>query len=211
MTALTTSRAPRKDAAENRNALLEAARIELNLDPDAPLEAIAARAGLSRRAVYGHFATRDELLRELIGLGVARVSSALEGVNHPDPVVRLALIASRLWHEVESVRVMVVFAVRGPLTRYTAERLGIIRAWVADAIAQGVESGAMRTDIPRPQLIRLVEDAVLAVLALSVSERIAASEGHRLVMLLALGTVGLSAAQAAALIDSHSELDWTEN
>ncbi|CAN5157850.1 hypothetical protein BH11ACT4_BH11ACT4_07130 [soil metagenome] len=205
----TTARPTRRDATENRAALLAAARAELNRDPDASLEVIAARAGLSRRAVYGHFATRDDLLRELIGLGVARVSSALEGVNHADPVVRLALIAARLWHEIESVRVMAIFAVRGPLTAYTADRLGIIRAWVADAIAQGVDSGAMRADIPKRQLARLVEDAVLAGLALSVSERIAASDGHRLVMLLALGTVGLSAGQAAELIDSHRELDWS--
>lgn len=207
----TTTRAPRRDAAENRAALLAAARIELNLDPDAPLEAIAARAGLSRRAVYGHFSTRDDLLRELIVLGVARVAGALAGVDSPDPVVRLALIASRLWHEVESVRVMAVFAVRGHLQRQTAEGLEVVRANVVHAISHGVDSGAMRADIPVPRLARLVEDAVLAGLEESARDRIAASDGHRLVMLLALGTVGLSAAQAADLIDSHRELDWTES
>ncbi|MES2169657.1 MAG: helix-turn-helix domain-containing protein, partial [Actinomycetota bacterium] len=111
----TSTRAPRRDATENRGALLDAARALLNRDPSASLEAIAAEAGLSRRSVYGHFANRDDLLSELVTLGSQRVAGTLDGVSHPDPVVRLALIGARLWREVESVRVMAVIAVRGPL------------------------------------------------------------------------------------------------
>lgn len=203
-----TTRAPRSDATQNRAALLAAARIELNLDSDASLETIAARAGLSRRAVYGHFATRDELLRELITIGATRISGALAGVEHPDPAVLLALIASRLWHEVEDIRVMALFAVRGPLREHTGEGLELVRSRVVLAIGQGVDVGSMRRDIPVPLLARLVEDAVLAGLAQATSERIPGPDAHRLVMLLALGTVGFSATDAAALIDSHPELAW---
>ena len=62
------TRAPRSDAAKNRAALLDAARSELNRDPDASLDTIAAAAGLSRRAVYGHFPSRDALIAELAQL-----------------------------------------------------------------------------------------------------------------------------------------------
>ena len=59
------TRAPRSDAAKNRTALLDAARVELNRDPDASLDTIAAAARLSRRSVYGHFPSRDALIAEL--------------------------------------------------------------------------------------------------------------------------------------------------
>lgn len=61
----TRTRAPRRDAASNREALLDAARAILNRDPEASLDTIAAAAGLTRRAVYGHFPSRNTLLAEL--------------------------------------------------------------------------------------------------------------------------------------------------
>ena len=147
---IATTRAPRRDATENRLALLSAARVELNLDSEATLETIAARAGLSRRSVYGHFATRDELLRELISVGAARVSRAVVHVVHHDPVVRLALVAATLWREVEDVRVMAVFAVRGPLKHHTALALEPLRELVRQSIADGVPQGSIRSDIAVP-------------------------------------------------------------
>lgn len=197
----------RRDAVENREALLAAARVELNIDPDASLEAIAARAGLSRRSVYGHFATRDELLRELITLGAARVAASVAAVDHEDPLVRLALIASRLWREVADIRVMAVFAVRGPLKAHTAQALAPLRLRVAESVAEGAAAGSMRRDIPVASLSRLIEDAALSALAEASAGALPGPAAHRLVMLLVLSTAGLSAAQAEALIDAHPELD----
>ncbi|NEM91899.1 TetR family transcriptional regulator [Galbitalea soli] len=203
----TTERAPRRDAIDNRAAILDAARLLLNQDPDASLEAIAAAAGLSRRSLYGHFANRDELLRVLLDLGAVRVVDALASVSHADPVVRLALIASRLWGEVETVRVMALFAVRGPFKGHTATRLEPLRTRVRAAVEEGQSSGALRVDLPADRLARLVESAALAVLEESALSPLDAAAGHRLVMLNVLGTVGLGWREAGELIDAHPELD----
>ena len=205
-----TVRPPRRDATENRAALLGAARIELNRDAGASLEAIAARAGLSRRAVYGHFATRDELLRELITVGAGRIATSVATVEHPDPVVRLALIASRLWREVDEIRVMAVFAVRGPLRTQVGAALAPLRQRVTDAIAEGATAGSVRRDIPVPRLARLVEDSALSALTEASRGSMPAPEAHRMTMLLVLATLGLGAAESAALIDSHPELAWRD-
>jgi AcrR family transcriptional regulator len=117
MTSLASARAPRKDAASNRQALLEAAVVALDRDPDASLETIATTAGLSRRAVYGHFATRDDLVREVLQRGARRIVESLAGITHADSRIHVALIGARLWAEVEQVRVMARVAVRGPLAR----------------------------------------------------------------------------------------------
>ena len=115
MPSQTHARAPRSDAAKNRAALLDAARVELNRDPDASLDAIAAAAGLTRRAVYGHFASRDALVAELAALGAARVAAAVDAIHDADPVLDLALIGRLVWDDVEHVRAMTRSVVRGPL------------------------------------------------------------------------------------------------
>jgi AcrR family transcriptional regulator len=199
------ARAPRRDATENRAALLEAARVVLNRDPDASLDAIAAEAGLTRRAVYGHFANRDALLLELVQQGTSRVSDALVAVDHPQPLVRLAMIASRMWQEVADVRVMTLFAVRGPFQAQVAERLRPVRRHLTETVREGARLG-VRTDIPAETLARLIEGAAIAVLDEAGRTRMAAPAARRLAMLAVLGIAGLDAAAANTLIDATPEL-----
>ena len=196
----------RRDAVENRAALLTAARAVLNRDPDASLEAIAAEAGLSRRSVYGHFPTRDDLLREVTALGAARITAALVGTADDAPVVARALIAARLWSEVDSIQVMAVFAVRGSLRGNIAEALAPLRAMVLFAVDRGQAAGSIRTDIDSRRLARLVEDSLLSVFEESTRSTLSTADGHRLVMLSVLSTLGLDWRSAGQLIDSTKAL-----
>ncbi|MDQ1584341.1 MAG: hypothetical protein QOF36_2395 [Microbacteriaceae bacterium] len=206
-----TPRPLRRDAADNRAALLAAARLVLNRDPDAPLEAIAAEAGLSRRAVYGHFANRDELLHEVVRIGAERVATAVTRGTHPDPVMRLALIGSQLWREVESIRVMAVIALRGPLKPYTDESLKPLRASTLRAIRDGQRAGTIRPDIPADRLARLVEDAALAVLEESTRSALDNADGQRLIIAAVLGTVGLGWRDVETFLAAHPELAWKDH
>jgi len=196
----------RRDAVENRAALIAAARTALNRDPDASLETIAAEAGLSRRSVYGHFPTRDDLLREVTTLGAARITAALVGTADDDPVVELALIAARLWAEVDSIQVMAVFALRGSLRATTAESLAPLRAMVLFAVDRGQAAGSIRTDIDARRLARLVEDSLLSVFDESTRSTLTPAEGRRLVMLSVLSTLGLDWRSAGQLIDTTKAL-----
>ncbi len=200
----------RRDAVQNRAALIDAARVLLNRDPESSLEAIAAAAGLSRRSVYGHFANRDELLREITALGASRLAAALEDTHDDDHVIELALIAARLWREVDSIQVMAVIAVRGPLATNIAEHLRPLRDKVLRAVERGQRDGGVRTDVAAARLARLVEDALLSVFDESTREPLSHAEGHRLVMLSVLGVLGLDWREAGALIDSVSVLGLEE-
>jgi len=202
----TVARAPRRDALDNRAALLAAARTVFASDPEASLDAVAAEAGLSRRSVYGHFTSREELQRELVTQGVDRVTNALASVTHPEPVVRLALIGAGLWGEVANMRLMTLFAVRGPLAHYTASGLAPLRQRVLDAVREAVESGSVRTDIPADRLARLVEAAALAVLEESTRSDLETEDGSRLVMLNVLAALGFGWREANDLIDQTPEL-----
>jgi AcrR family transcriptional regulator len=206
MTSLASARAPRKDAASNRQALLAAAVVALDRDPDASLETIAGVAGLSRRAVYGHFATRDDLVREVLQRGARRIVESLAGIVHADSRIHVALIGARLWAEVEQVRVMARVAVRGPLAREVAAELAPLRAELLRVVERGIAAGELRGDIPAPTLARLVEGGALAVLDEATRSDIGRAEGHTLVILTSLALCGLDWRSAGDLIAATPEL-----
>ena len=203
------TRAPRRDATANREAILGAAAIALNEDIDASLENIAARAGLSRRAVYGHFATRDELLVEVFTRGARRLAALLDPVSHPDPLVEIALFGATLWAEVEHVRVSAALAVRGPHREMVGTALDPARERLRDTVRRGMESGRIRTDLDRETTTRLIENAAVSVLDEATRARLSPEAGHRLVMLAGLGAAGMSWREAGERIASTPELAFT--
>ena len=98
MTDTVSPRRPRKDAAANRAGLLSAAARTLAVDPGASVDAIARAAGLSRRALYGHFDDRDALVRELVSSGAQRFNAIaadpdLQLDGEPAPLVLARLRA----------------------------------------------------------------------------------------------------------------------
>ena len=188
------ARAPRRDATENRAALLEAAKSVLQGDPDASLETIAAAAGLSRRAVYGHFPSRDDLVREVVTAGAARVAAAMPTTSDLvalPPASRLAAIAVTLWSEVSHVRSMARVAIRSPFSESVAQVFAPLRAQVRDACALGIADGAMRDDVDPATLGRLVEGACIAVLDEATRSGTSDEDGRRMVVLSALGMAGI--------------------
>jgi AcrR family transcriptional regulator len=194
-------RAPRRDATENRVALLEAARLALRSDPDASLETIAAAAGLTRRSVYGHFATRDELVNAVVVAGAERVASSITAVRGDDPLTTIALIGDVLWAQVDHVRIMAPLAVRGPLRAVTAAALEPVRTLLLHTVQAGIADGSIRPDIDADILARLVESTAIGVLEEASRSELSTGAGRRLVMLATLGAVGLSWQDASAVAD----------
>ncbi|WP_223692625.1 TetR/AcrR family transcriptional regulator [Leifsonia poae] len=203
-------RAPRRDAAENREAILVAAAAELNEDIDASLEAIANRAGLSRRAIYGHFATRDDLLVAVFTRGAARLAALLEPVSHRDARVEIALFGATLWAEVEHVRVAAELAVRGPYREQVGDALEPARRRLRRTLERGIVAGQVREDIDLGTLSRLVENAAVSVLDEATRTGLSREAGHRLVMLAGLSAAGLGWREADTLIAQAPELAFEE-
>lgn len=211
-----TTRAPRADAAQNRDALLAAARALLSRDPSASLDAIAAEAGLSRRAMYGHFEGRDALLEALARNGAERVVAAVAAVGtgvgtgmgtDADPVVRLARIAAAAWDEVDTVRTLTLLTVRSPRLVTVSDALEPLRSRLVDTIDEGVAAGSIRADIPATSLARLLVDTVIAVFAEAAAAGLDAAAGRRLVVTMALSTAGLGWREIAdVLAESQIEV-----
>ena len=66
------------EAARNDERILQAAREVFVADPDAPIAAVAARAGVGISALYRRYESKEVLLRRLCADGLARYIAAAE-------------------------------------------------------------------------------------------------------------------------------------
>jgi AcrR family transcriptional regulator len=115
---------PRADALANRRAILEAARDVLTEDAaTGSIEQIARRAGVARRTVYGHFPTREDLVRALASTLAAEVTEQLAAVpSSDDPLVAL----TRFVHATSTAAA--VYHPLGPLSRVPVAREELTRS-----------------------------------------------------------------------------------
>lgn len=202
-----TTRAPRRDAVENRAGILDAARAALANDPHASVDVIARSAGLSRRTLYGHFDDRDALIRELISSGAQRFNAIAASVDDADARLALARLAARLWQEAAHVQVAAALALDEAHVEHTAAALAPLRRTVAALVRRGQEDGSFRTDLAAPTLARLIEEMARTV----VSRTDAASTGAANVAVrTVLSIAGLSWREADELLTAHPDIAASE-
>ncbi|PZU43677.1 MAG: TetR family transcriptional regulator [Microbacterium sp.] len=195
-----TTRAPRRDAVENRAGILSAARATLATDPYASIDVIARSAGLSRRTLYGHFDDRDALIRELISSGAQRFNAIAASVDDPDPRLALARLAAQLWREAAHVQVAAALALDEAHVEHTAAALAPLRRTVTELVRRGQEEGGFRTDLAAPTLARLIEEIARTVVARTDASRSGAAD---LVVRTLLSVAGLSWREVDALLAEH--------
>ena len=203
MTNTTTLRQPRKDAAANRAGILRAAARTLAVDPSASIDQIARAAGLSRRALYGHFDDRQALLTELISAGAQRFNAIASSLDEPHPPLALARLTAALWTEAAHVQIAAALALDEMHVDETATALAPLRRTLAAIVRDGQEDGSMRTDMAAPTLARLIEEtARAAVSRIDASSPIATSLAVRAVLSMA----GLSWRESEALLNAHPDV-----
>lgn len=194
----------RRDAVENRAGILDAATAAIGHDPRASIDTIARRAGLSRRALYGHFDDRDAIIREVISAGAARFNAIAERIDEADARLALARLASELWQEAAHVQAAAALALDDAHLAETSAALAPLRRRIDAIVRAGQEAGELRTDLPAPTLARLLEETGRTV----VSRVDAGSTTARSIAVRAvLGIAGLSWTEAQALIAAHPELE----
>ncbi len=193
----------RRDALANREALLRAAQSVLATNPTASLDVIAQAAGLTRRSVYGHFADRDSLLREVIAVGAQRFNAIAEATDESDPRVTLARMATRLWRAASAQRASANIALDDAHLTDTVLALAPLRRRIRDLTRAGVDSGAFRADMPAELLAFLIEETARATLR---ELRLTTTDADSTVVRVVLSIVGLSWTEQAELIGAHPEI-----
>lgn len=148
------ARAPRADARRNVAAILEAAQDCLLQNPHATVAQIAQAAGVGRVTLYGHFATRAELVDAVFARVTEQANATLDAIDTSgEPVAALARLTAASWRVVHSFRGMLAAAeselpaerIRGHHDRHL-ERL-------REIVARGQKAGVFRTDVPQQWLL----------------------------------------------------------
>ncbi|GAA1315746.1 TetR/AcrR family transcriptional regulator [Leucobacter albus] len=194
--------ARRRDATENRERLLDAAQAAIAEQPNASLDSIAQAAGLTRRAVYGHFPDREALVLEVIAVGARRFAEIAASTVSADPRLALVHLATGLWRASVTVRASVNIATNEHYRAAAATAFAPLREKLAEVTRAGIESGALRADMTPEVLASLIEEAAKATLR---DERITAGDSELTAIRVVLSIAGLSWVEQGELLAGLGE------
>ena len=147
----------RADAARNASRILQAARDVYNeLGPEAPIEAIARRAGVGERTLYRRFPTKAALIRAALDQCIAEdLTPTIEAVRHADDPLRgLAQL----------IDAAISLAAREHNLLSAAHRAGSLTPDISTALYEalselarrGQQAGVVRADLVADDLPRLI-------------------------------------------------------
>jgi AcrR family transcriptional regulator len=148
----------RAQAARNDRRILEAAREIFIADPDAPISAVADRAGVGISALYRRYASKEELLRKLSADGLERYIEAAEAAlaDRGDPWSAFAEFMRRIvdadTHSL-TVRLAGTFHPTPELYR----RAGRAQQLNLQLLERAQQAGAVRPDLAVDDLTFLFE------------------------------------------------------
>jgi AcrR family transcriptional regulator len=156
MTAVT-DRPLRADAARNAERILRAAReIYGEFGPDAPIEAIARRAGVAERTLYRRFPTKAELIRAALDQCIAEdLTPTIEAVRGADdPLHGLAqLIDAAISLGAREHNLLTAARTAGSLTPDISTSL---YEALNELAHRGQQAGVVRADLVADDLPRLI-------------------------------------------------------
>lgn len=153
--------ARRADAVRNVERILDAATACLVGRPTATMAEIAQAAGLGRVTLYGHFASRAELVDAVTARVLGQNDRALAAVDlSGDPRTALARLLHGTWQLLDRSRSVVLAAEQ----ELTPERIWELHAGMAarmeELVERGREQGVFRVDLPVSWLLTVLHQVV---------------------------------------------------
>lgn len=147
----------RADAARNAERILRAARaVYAELGPDAPVEAVARRAGVGERTLYRRFPTKADLVRAALDQSIAEhLTPAIVDARRADGPLRGLN---------QLIEAAIGLGAREHHLLTAAHRAGTLTADISDSLNQalyelvrrGQQAGLVRADLVADDLPRLI-------------------------------------------------------
>jgi len=188
---------------DTRNRILEVALEVLGQNPDAGMADIAASAGVVRRTVYGHFATRADLVGSLTERAVREMTGVLADASASNDAADVAWtdFIARLWPVVRRYRVLLALR-RGGYGEQIHRLLGPLDDVLADFVRRGQAGGAFGKHLPAGLLSQVAYAAVFSVADHDMSHGNLDATAATVTSLLLLG---VPEARAKALVTRTAE------
>jgi AcrR family transcriptional regulator len=179
--------AKRADARRNIAAILDAAQECLITDPDASISDIAKRAGVGRVTLYGHFASRAELIDAVFTRAVTDSDQALDSVDiDGDPREALNRLVAASWKIIDRFRSLLLAAQNHiPAERIRAAHDLPMRR-VRRLIERGQKEGMFRDDLPLSWLVAVYHSVVHGAAGEVAAGRIADDDAAALIAIILL-------------------------
>ena len=181
----------RADAARNVDRILRAAReVYGELGPDAPVEAVARRAGVGERTLYRRFPTKADLVRAALDQSVADdLTPAIEDARRADDPLRglTQLIDAAISLGAREHNLLTAAHRAGALTFDISVSLNEA---LGELVGQGQRVGQVRADLVSDDLPRLV-----AMLYSVLSTMDSDSDGWRRYAALIIDAISISDAR----------------
>jgi TetR/AcrR family transcriptional regulator of autoinduction and epiphytic fitness len=202
-----TTRGRRRDAEENRDRILRAARTLLARHPAASMDDLAQAAGVVRRTVYAHFPNRDELLAGLADKCSADLLEALSRTDRDalDPDVALADFALTLWTAGDEYRLLISLAESNFGMAGIRELLLPVAAQSYALLERAHASGRFATHLPLPVLSAALQAMTLAMMQ-AVNDELWTDDGARAAVAV-LVAAGLPVAAAEEAVQRATSQD----
>lgn len=148
----------RGQARRNDPRIRQAAREVFTADPDAPMSAVAARAGVGISALYRRYESKEDLLRQVARDGLARYLEEAEGAvaDDGDAWDMFSAFMGRL---LDAQTVAITMSLAGTFAPNEelfdmAERAAVLNARIVD---RAKASGGLRSDIVVDDLSLILE------------------------------------------------------
>ena len=147
----------RADAARNAERILRAAReVYGELGPDAPIEAIARRAGVGERTLYRRFPTKGDLISAALDQSIAEdLTPVIEKARRAEDPMRglVALIEAAISLGAREHHLLIAARRAGSLTPDISTALDEA---LGELARRGQQAGVVRADLVAEDLPRLI-------------------------------------------------------
>ncbi|OBG47730.1 TetR family transcriptional regulator [Mycobacterium alsense] len=177
----------RADAARNVERILRAARdVYGELGPDAPVEAVARRAGVGERTLYRRFPTKADLVRAALDQSIAEdLTPVIDTARRADDPLRglTQLIEAAISLGAREHNLLTAARRAGSLTSDISVSLN---AALGELVREGQRAGRVRADLVADDLPRLV-----AMLFSVLSTMDARSDGWRRYVALVVDAISI--------------------
>jgi AcrR family transcriptional regulator len=181
----------RADAARNAERILRAAReVYSEFGPEAPVEAIARRAGVGERTLYRRFPTKGDLIRAALDQSIAEdLTPAIEDARRADDPLRglAQLIDAAITLGAREHNLLTAVLRAGSMSADISDSL---YEALNDLARRGQQAGLIRADLVADDLPRLI-----AMLYTVLSTMDSPSDGWRRYVALILDAIAINERQ----------------